>query len=304
MGPVTLSMMFSEASEEFVTNMVRILYFEDPDDADELDLPDEAYDAPYVSMLQALGGLMGYIGAYSEGFTLYDGSWEMLNDLEEHLQGTAFNLISEDNYQYQQIAHNFDYHQYLFLELFGEIGCDEFTEDGVRQFPTLLDKWRVNTDKLLSCFQLDSDQMPYNFKTGQMLNTLGVTFDTTKNGDAYQLRFGDRSNVQHLASCHNRTAGRVGYTLEPGAPVLHEEACIEDSVVFGVAPTGNLDYGLMTRGYIYPQGPPQRVLFPSHATDRRDLHHLYHWYKRHLDILSDTVVFNHEDMRYEIGDGK
>ena len=122
--------------------------------------------------------------------------------------------------------------------------------------------------------------------SNSLLNTLDIENGDDRNGAL--ITFTEQSNVRHLASCFG------------AHPHLHEQSDVEDLILFGAAPEGNLNYGMMTRGYMFTDGPPDRMLYVNtRAYDNNYLFQVsYEWYTRHLDILEGRLTFSKEEMSY------
>ena len=284
MGPVTLSGVFSGSAEYFVEQIMEIQTYNDDSIDDEEEIPEEEYDKPYVSLAHDMGGLKGYVEAYMPMFIELEQDIWMYETLEDELLNTTMRLMSNEEFDFNP-QRNYDYLQYLFLDvLFGD-----FQANGTTEGPTLRQVWLENTKALLAGFDLrEHEEMPeyHDFNIHDTYKELGIEPGDDREGAI--IKFTDESNVQHLASCFDSR----GY--------IKEQHDIEDLIVFGVAPEGNLNYGMMTRGYMFVNGPPDRMLYVNTSAYRNNapFEETYEWYVRHLDILEGRLLFDEEAMEY------
>ena len=282
MGPVTLSGVFSDSAEYFVETIMEIVAYNDDSIDNEEEIPEEEYDKPYVSLAHDMGGLKGYVEAYMPMFIELEEDIGFYEDLDDELQDTIMRMISNEEFDFNP-QRNYDYLQYLFLDvLFGDCQAS-----GTAEGPTLRQVWVENTLALLAGFTLDLHENVQDFDNDLVLNALGIEHGDDRDGGI--LKFTSKSNVKFLASCLNSK----GY--------IQEQCDIEDLVVFGAAPEGNLNYGMMTRGYMFVNGPPDRMLYAGHHISHRNnapFQETYEWYTRHLDILEGRLVFDKEAMEY------
>ena len=280
MGPVTLSGVFSGSAEYFVERIMEIMCHNDDSIENEEEIPEEEYDKPYVSLAHNMGGLKGYVEAYSAAFVELEESTWPYETIDDVLSDHTLQMISDGHVDFDP-QRNYDYLQYLFLDvLYGDAQAN-----GTMEGLTLREVWIENTKALLAGFDLR--EHGYNdFNLHDTYKALGI-----EPGDDIEgaiIVFTDESNVQHLASCFDSR----GY--------IKEQHDIEDLIVFGAAPEGNLNYGMMTRGYMFVNGPPDRMLYVNTTAYRNNapFEENYEWYVRHLDILEGRLVFNLEAMEY------
>ena len=284
MGPVTLSGVFSGSAEYFVEKIVEIVAYNDDSIDDEEEIPEEEYDKPYVSLADDMGGLKGYIEAYLGPLVELEGSTWPYEEIDDEITFTTMLLIGNEYFDFNP-QRNYDYLQYLFLDrMFGDVH-----ESGDSKGPTLREVWIENTRTLIEGFDMASNEiMPdfHSFNHSSVMNTLGIENGDDKEGST--IVFTDKSNVMHLAYCFG------------ARPHLPEHVSVEDLILFGAAPEGNLNYGMMTRGYMFIGGAPDRMLFMATSAYRNNgtLEENYEWYIRHLDILEGRLVYNKEAMEY------
>ena len=281
MGPVTLSGVFSGSAEYFVERIMEIMSYDDDSIDNEEEIPEEEYDKPYVSLADDMGGLLGYVSAYMGPLVELDGSTWGYEALDDEITETTLRLINNEEFDFNP-QRNYDYLQYLFLDvLFGDSQAS-----GTSEGEALRQVWIENTLILLAGFQLTLHEDVTEFNHNGVMKTLGIENGDDRDGAI--IEFTDKSNVKDLASCFN------------ARPYLSERQDVEDLILFGVAPEGNLNYGLMTRGYMFVDGPPDRLLYMNtRAYDNNyQLQPSYEWYTRHLDILEGRLTFSKEEMSY------